>query len=85
MKIEVQEIYHLDGKEFRSLKQAQTHVENEIGAIIDSSPLRLNSKDRLAVFEAIVKYRQRLCQLLNYELESDDWQTPGKNILEMDL
>jgi len=79
------ESYRMDNKDFKSLKQAQTYLENEIGKIIDSSPLPLAPRDRLAVFYAIVKNKARLCALLSVVFDPDDGETEIKNLLDLDL
>lgn len=85
MQLHVIESYRMDGQDFRSLKQAQKHLESEIGKILDATPLRMEPKQALAVFEAIVKNKQRLCELLSVEVESEDWNGQSRNLLDMDL
>jgi hypothetical protein len=85
MKLLTQTTYLLDGRTFRSLKEAKTHLENEIGKILDMTPNRMDPKQALAVHDVIVRQRGRLVQLLTVEVESEDWDGENKNLLEMDL
>lgn len=85
MKLHSKQVYFLDGREFASLKQACTHLENEIGAILDKLPVRLAPKDALAVHSAIIANKDRLCALLSVVVESDDWDGESRNLLDMDL
>jgi len=82
--IERIERYVFDGKEFRDLAAVAKHVESEIGKVIDSTPNRLTPKDALAVFDALVKHRTRLCQLLSaqYYTDQDELQSDKKSIFE---
>lgn len=84
MKLHKIERYVLDGQEFRDLKQVRTHIESQIGAILDSMPMRLPPKDALAVFDAITdkKNRARLCALLSVEIESEEWDGQNRNVLD---
>lgn len=59
------ERYVFDKKEFGDLSKVSNYIESEIGKIIDSTPNRLNPKDALAVFDAILINRYRLCTLLS--------------------
>jgi hypothetical protein len=78
--------YRLEGVEYGSLGAVKEHVENEIGRIIDSGPLRLKPKDRLTVFDAIVKNHARLRALLSVEFSDDtEIQPDVRNILDMDV
>jgi len=76
--------YRFDGKEFRDLDAVSKYVENEIGKVIDSTPNRLVSKDALAVYDALVKNRKRLCMLLSadYYTDPDELQSERKSIFE---
>jgi hypothetical protein len=85
MKLTSRETYYLDGQAFNSLKAAQVHLENEIGKILDCVPVRLNPKDALAVHEAIIKHKARLVDLLTVEIEPEEWDGQGRNLLDMDL
>lgn len=77
--------YRFDGQEFRDLPAVAKHVENEIGKVIDSTPNRLTSKDRLAVFDALVKNRARLVKMLTAEFdpEPDEIQGQRKSIFDL--
>lgn len=79
------ERYRLDGQEFASLKQAKAHLENGIGAILDSVPMRLAPKDALAIHAAIINHKERLIDLLSVEVESDDLDGEIRNLLDLDL
>ena len=81
MKLEIIQTYRLDGKEFSSLAAAQMHVINEVGKIIDSTPLRLKPHDALKVHEAIMTNRGRLVELLTVTFETDDEKT--ENLLDL--
>ena len=87
MKIHTITRYRFDGKEYDCLKSVRIQVENEIGAIIDSTSRPLNPKDRLAVFDAIMKQHKRLRSLLSVEYIRDegDIQPETLNILDMDV
>ena len=83
MTIEQVTTYRFDGRDFQDLKAVRTHIENEIGRIIDSTqPLRLTPQQALAVLDAITKNHKRLTYLLGAEYETDD---ETKNILESDV
>lgn len=85
MKIYARTTYHLDGCDFRSLKDAQTHVHNELGKVLDSTPLRMDPKQALAVHAAIIANRARLVELLTVEIESPADDSEPRNLLDMDL
>jgi len=76
--------YRFDGKEFNSLPDVAKYIENEIGKIVDT-PLGLSIKERLAVFEALVKHRKRLTMLLSAEFdrEPDELQGDTKSIFDL--
>lgn len=82
--IERIERYTFDGKEFKDLNAVYRYVENEIGKIIDNTPNRLSPKDALAVWQAIVDNRERLCNLLsaNYLADPDELRSDKVNILD---
>lgn len=84
MEIKKIEQYRIDGQNFGNLSQVKEYVENQIGSIIDKTPLRLNPKDRLAVFQAITdkENRIRLAMLLCLEIQNDDLQGECTNILD---
>ena len=77
--------YHFDGKHFDSPKAVKLHVENEIGRVIDSTPNRLPSSFRLAVFDQVVKGRRRLIELLSAEFyeDPDEIQSGLKSIFDL--
>lgn len=77
--------YRFDGKEFNDLPAVAKYVENEIGKVIDSTPNRLAVKDRLAIFDALVKNRGRLLKLLSAEFytEPDEVQSEKKSIFDL--
>jgi hypothetical protein len=79
--------YRFEEKEYDCLKSVRRQVENEIGKIIDSAQIRLPPKDRLAVFDAIIKNHKRLHDLLSVEFTRDegDIQPEVINILDMDV
>lgn len=63
--------YHVDGKEFPTLQKARTHIENEIGRIVDSiGPF--HPKERLDIFNTILAQRERLVSLLTTTYENED-------------
>lgn len=69
--IECVERYRFDGREFGSIPAVARYIEDSIGAVLDSTPLRLPPRDRLAVYAVLVQHRERLCQLLAAVCESD--------------
>ena len=77
--------YSLDGKTFGSLEAAKVHLENEIGRILDSTPLPVPPRDRLAIFGAIVSNKKRLAALLSVEIETDGETFPPstQNLLDI--
>lgn len=83
--IERIEKYRFDGCVFDSLPDVAKYVENEIGKVIDSTPNRLLPKDRLAIYDAIVKHRRRLCELLSaeWELTPDELQSDTRSIFQL--
>ena len=85
MKLQLISHYSLDRLRFEHLCEAQVHLENEIVKIIDSTPVRLNNADRLAVFDAIVKNKARLVDLLTVNFEASDPNVEDRNLLDMNL
>ena len=83
MKLYTRTTYRLDCQDFDSLGAARQYVTNEIGKILGKTPLRMDSKQALAVFETIISNRQRLVDLLTIELENEDWQGETRNILDL--
>lgn len=83
--IERIERYRFDGQEFRDLTAVSKYVESEIGKVIDSTPNRLTPKDALAVFNALVKNRDRLTLLLSasYLTEPDELQSEKRSIFAL--
>lgn len=85
MQLSSRMIYRLDNRDFDSLRAAQTHLENEIGKVLDTTSLRLDPKTALEVLAAIVRHHARLVDLLTVEIESDERDGEGHNLLDMDL
>lgn len=85
MKLQIVTTFSLDSRSFRTLGQAQEHLVNEIGKIIDSTPLPLMPKDKLAVFNAIIKNKERLVELLTVTYKSDDPDVDDRNLLDLDI
>lgn len=87
MNIEIERIerYVFDGLEFKNLKDVQQYVEDQIGKILGSTPLRLTPADRLAVYDVIVVNRTRLCKLLSatYCPDEDSLQGENRSIFEI--
>lgn len=83
MKVRPITSYQLGRETFPTLKAVREHVENEIGKILDATPLRMDPKQALVVFSAIVANRTRLAELLTIEIEDDEWQGPARNVLEV--
>lgn len=79
--------YRFDGKEYDSLKSVRRQVEYEIGAIIDSASRPIAPKDRLDIFDSLIKNHKRLRTLLSveYTREGGDIQPEVVNILDMDV
>ncbi len=82
--IERIERFRFDGKEFRDLDEVGKHVEGEIGKVIDSTPNRLHPRDALAVYEALIKNRDRLVALLtaSYYTDPDEMQSEKRSIFD---
>lgn len=87
MDIQKIEIYKLNGKEYRSLKQIKTEVENIIGEIIDQVNPRLTPKQKLDFLQVIIKNKKELCSALSIGIDLDDTNLHGdyKNILDIYL
>lgn len=85
MSIERIERYRFDGREFSDLASVKRYIEDKIGAIIDTTPNRLNSRDALAVLDAIIINRAALCVLLSASFVPDDsdFQSPEKSIFTL--
>jgi hypothetical protein len=93
MKLKTIELYEIDGKQFKHLRDAKVHIENEIGKILDSihyttPPFNLTPKDALVIHETIIKNKKRLVELLTVEVEREivndsDYRTD--NLLDMKL
>lgn len=83
--IERIEKYRFDGKVFDRLEDVKKYVENEIGRVIDSTPNRLHPKDSMAVYDAIVTHRRRLCELLlaEFEVQPDELQSDTMSIFQL--
>lgn len=77
--------YRFDGKEFDSLRDVGSYIENEIGKVIDSTPNRIARTDALAVYDVLVKNRTRLIKLLSAEFytDPDDLQPEKRSIFDL--
>ena len=88
--IEIQKLtrYKFDGSEFNSLDAVKTHVENNLGALIDkmsnSLKVPLSTEQRLQMFDAVVSNKEELKKLLSIEYDnSDEWDRSNMiNILD---
>lgn len=74
MKHEIERVtrYRFDGREFCDLPAVLKYVVDEIGNVIDSTPNRLKPADALAIHNALVKHRDRLCLLLSASFDPQD-------------
>jgi len=75
-------VYVVDGKQFNDTKQVRTHIENCLGALIDSIPDRLSRKDALAVLEMMIEKRVELRRLLDGTIKDsgDGYMEPDANL-----
>lgn len=76
--IEIVTKYKLDGVEYASTDKLKSHVENELGALIDkmsqSMATPLTTKQRLELFAGLVANKDQLKWLLSIDLpKSDNW------------
>lgn len=92
MQITKIERFKFNGVEYKSLKDVKTHVENEIGKLIDkasqSMQAPLTPKQALTLFDFIVTNKEDIKSLLSveYDKEPDDWQDQQTtNILDLDV
>lgn len=84
--IERIETYRFDGCIFDELSAVKIYVENEIGKVIDEGcQFRLGPKERLAIFDALVKNRDRLVTLLTakFYTDPDELQSDEKSIFDL--
>jgi len=72
MEIQRIEVYRLYGKEYRSIKDIQTDIENKIGRIIDSFDVTLTPKQRLNILAGMVKNKMEIVKLLSVEIDQSD-------------
>jgi len=76
-------VYPYKGKEYKSLADVKTCIENNIGAIIDTLPERLPPKQALELLNVIIHNKNDLVALLTVEVESDEWQERNRNIFDI--
>lgn len=62
-----------NGKGFRSINAIQSHVENQLGSIIDKLDPHLPPKQALALLNLMIAHRGSLVELLGstFEVETD--------------
>ena len=81
--MEIQEVirYKYEGKEYNSLKEVRTEVENRLGAIIDKISPPLTFKQRLAILETLVNNKDEIKALLDVEYFSEAAEC-NRNVLD---
>ena len=72
MRIPKIEKYVYNGREYHSIEAVQGRVESDIGAIIDRMDVTLTPKQRLNIFDTLVRHRVHLVALLTVEIETDE-------------
>ncbi len=66
------EIYMYKGKQYNDIDQLAKQVEAEIGKIIDTLPLDMGAKQKLAVFNMLVANKKDIVELLSVTVEKTD-------------
>ena len=84
MNTEIQTVvtFELDGATFASLEKVKTHVENQIGAMIDKVNPRLTPSQALHMLHLITGNHAVLSDLLSITLEPEDGRGADVNIFE---
>lgn len=83
------EKFTFEGAEYTSLQAVKECIENRLGATLDkmsnSLSLPLSSKQKLELFDQIVKNRDAIIKLLSVEYDkSDRWEYEDlRNILDL--
>lgn len=83
--------YELQGKEFTRLQHVKTHVENQLGAILDEifnicPPAQAQNKLKVLEFISKKDTREKLTFLLNITFEQGEETLDGRyinNILDL--
>jgi hypothetical protein len=87
MQIQKVTTYRLGDRSFLNLKEVQGYLSDEIGKILDDTPLRMDLKQTVAVHAAILRHKERLAALLTVEVEVDyydgDDDTKMVNVLDL--
>lgn len=87
MDIQRIEIYKLNGKEYRKLKDIKTEIENNIGNIIDKVCPLLTPKQKLSLLQVIIDNKKELVKNLSItiNMNEDNFQGDSQNILDISL
>lgn len=75
--------YKFDSKEYNSLSEIKTDIENRIGKIIDYSDVTLSPKQRLNIFNAIIENKAEINRLLTITFTTEGEEYQDKNILDL--
>lgn len=85
MEVKRIEKYQYKGKEYKSLQDIYTELQNGLGVIIDRFDVTLTPKQKLNILKGIVKDKKTLIGLLSVEIDNSDNSLYGdfKNILDL--
>ena len=72
--------YKVDGKEFSTLPDVKTHIENEIGLLFDGIQPRLPPEQALQVLAVVINNRERLVELLSAKYKPESEEIPCLDI-----
>lgn len=81
--------YTFENKEYTSLQQIKTVVENKLGIFIDTLDVTLTPKQKLNILQGLIAYKTAVVYALSitYLQETDDenclYNTLEKNILDL--
>jgi len=84
MEIKVKTVYTYKGDYYISLAAIKARVENQLGYVVDSFDATLTPKQKLAIFNGLVKNKDSIAELLNItvDISDDELCTNTMNILD---
>lgn len=71
--IKLKQTYIFNGEEFSDTDKIEKYIEAKIGRIIDLSDVSLTPKQKLNIYNALVKNKEELIKMLrNIDIKVDD-------------
>jgi len=85
MDIHTKLTYKVDGREFSTLPDVKTHIENELGLLFDGIQPRLPPAQALQVLTTVINNRERLISLLrtSYEFDGQNFNEADRSIFNL--